>query len=320
MIASLKSGEAFTGFFVLRSKEIRIKKDKTAKYLAVELGDSTGRIFGSVWKNASTLDVELNVGTIVKVKGHVIEWHGKPHLSIEQIRSSTATDDVDVNDFIPKGPQDPEELFEKIKTIISSINDSKLELLLNGIFKSYQKEFKTAPGGKLWHHAYVGGLLEHSFTLANICDHFAGIYEHVNRDLLVSGALLHDIGKIYEYRNSPFIDYTDVGRLHGHIAMGFHLVACEINNIDDFPSGLKQELLHLILSHQGGAECGSPIQPLSREAFLLNYADEIDSKMNAFERIYAKEADAGKTWSNYVNLLDRFLYFGHSMENQTNSI
>ena len=172
------------------------------------------------------------------------------------------------------------------------------------------EKLQKAPGGKLWHHCYLGGLLEHSNNVARLVLSIADNYQHLNRDLLLTGALLHDLGKIIEFKWQGFIDYSDVGRLHGHISIGYHFIASEIEKIKDFPPTLRDEVLHLVLSHQGKLEQGSPVVPMMREAMILYYADELESKIGAFDRIEENEHEPGKVWSNYVKLLDRFLYFG----------
>jgi 3'-5' exoribonuclease len=172
-----------------------------------------------------------------------------------------------------------------------------------------------APGGKLWHHAYLGGLLEHTIAVVELCRTMAGIYPMVNRDLLMTGAILHDIGKIEEYGyGRGFIDFTDEGRLWGHISIGAQCVRAAIEELereDGFPEELKTQVVHLILSHQGELEHGSPVLPQTLEAMILYYADEMDSKANALKHIIERDAKSGRTWSQYINLLDRFIYIGN---------
>ncbi len=312
MIADLKAGQSITDYFVVRHKEIRTKKDSTETYLSVELGDASGRLFGSFWGDWHDADAEIKVGDLVKARATVIDWHGKPHLSITKIRPVCDSDNISLDLFLPCSKKNVLELFEEYVDLSKQVKNQYLKKLLAKILNDEQvsEKLKKAPGGKLWHHCYLGGLLEHTINVARLSLAIAENYKNVDRDLLLAGALLHDIGKIIEFKWHGFIDYSDAGRLHGHIAIGYFLVAQSIETIKDFPLALRDELLHLVLSHQGKLEQGSPVLPMMREAFVLNCADELDAKLGAFDRIEEHENEPGKTWSNYVKLLDRFLYFG----------
>jgi len=196
------------------------------------------------------------------------------------------------------------------------VKDKDLSNLLKRIFenKSFRQKFQEAPGGKLWHHAYLGGLLEHSIQVASLCDNAASDYKEIDRDLLITGALLHDIGKIEEYRfDEGYIDYSDTGRLHGHISIGAQNVRIAIEKIEKqngFPAEKKMLLIHLILSHQGELAHGSPVVPLTREALILYYMDEMDSKVNAISHVMERDKEPDRRWSRYVPVMDRFIYLG----------
>jgi 3'-5' exoribonuclease len=312
MISDFKSGQKFVDFFVLRHKEMRTKRDSSECYLSLELGDASGRIFGSLWNDVIAMNESLHEGQIIKVRGVVIDWHGKAHLSVDKIRAVKETDDINLDNFLPHSNESPEILVKRLVKFIKDVDDPFLKQLLHNIFKDTEitKPLEKTPGGKLWHHCYTGGLLEHTIMVVNACKTTAAAYERINKSLLITGAMLHDIGKIVEYSANGFFEYSDEGRLHGHISIGFHLVAARIEKIEGFPDELKKELLHLILSHQGSKENGSPVAPMTREALILSSADELDAKLGAFDRIYAREYEPGKKWSNYVNLMDRFFYFG----------
>ena len=316
MISELKSGQKFIDFFVLRHKEMRTKRDSTEKYLSLELGDASGRIFGSLWNDVSAMNASLQEGQIVKVRGVVIDWHGKTHLSVDKIRCANKADNVDIDKFLPSSKESPERLLKQLAAFIKDVDNPFLKQLLDAVFKNAEikAQLLKTPGGKLWHHCYTGGLLEHTIMVVRTCRSLAAQYDKLNRSLLIAGAMLHDIGKIIEFSSNGYFDYSDEGRLHGHISIGFHIVSGWIEQIEGFPPDLKNELLHLILSHQGAREHGSPVTPMTREALILNCADELDAKMGAFERIYNHEYEPGKKWSNYVNLMDRFFYFGENSE------
>ena len=316
MISDLKAGQKFVDFFVLRHKELRTKRDSSETYLSVELGDASGRIFGSLWQDVEEMNTTLQSGQIVKVRGVVIDWRGKAHLSIDKIRSAVETDKVDIEQFLPRSRENPQELLIKLTAYIKEIDEPHLQQLVTGVFENpdITDRLLRTPAGKLWHHCYMGGLLQHTLSVVRHCISMAKEYENINVPLLIAGAMLHDIGKIIEYKTEGYFDYSDEGRLHGHVTIGYHMVATMIDQIKEFPETLRLELLHLILAHQGAREKGSPAPPMTREAFILNAADELDAKMGAFARIYQREFEPGKKWSNYVNLLDRFLYFGEKEE------
>lgn len=312
MISDFKTGQKVTAFFILRHKERRMKKGSSESYLSFELGDASGRIFGSFWNAAEIDEHDFNAGGIVKIRATVIELHGRAYLNIDQIRPAGESDPVTMEDLLPKAARPAEQLLEEFEAHIEAIGNVHLKTLLEHLAhdKAIRPLLQQAPGGKLWHHCYMGGLLEHTLNVAKIVLVVAQNYPHVNADLLIAGALLHDIGKLFEYQWDGYIEYSDEGRLHGHIALGYHLIAARIDAQPDFPNDLRRHLLHLVLAHQGQKEQGSPVVPMTREAFILYYADELDSKLGAFDRICEQEHEEGKRWSNYVNLMDRFFYFG----------
>jgi len=312
MISDFNPGQKVVEFFVLRHKEIRNKRDSSEIYLSLELGDASGRIFASLWNDAAAMNAALHVGQIVKVRGLVIDWHGKNHLSVDKIRAAKNSDNVELDAFLPRSKESPKVLLQKLSAYIDQVDEPFLKTLLLNMFSDEKitLRLQRAPGGKLWHHCYSGGLLEHTLNVVQSCVALSSNYPSLDKSLLICGAMLHDVGKIVEYSTVGFFEYSDEGRLHGHISIGFHLVAGWIEEIEGFPEELKKNVLHLVLSHQGKREHGSPVEPMTREAFVLNYADELDARLAAFDRIYEREQEPGKKWSNYVNLLDRFLYFG----------
>jgi len=204
-------------------------------------------------------------------------------------------------------------MYANLKKSLAEIKNPMLQKLLKLFFtdKDFTDRFCKAPGGKLWHHAYLGGLLEHTLSVIIISKFFIHHYhDSVNGDLLLAAAFLHDVGKIEEFSTYGFVDYSTPGRLIGHITIGVNMVMEKISQLPNFPEQLKQQLIHCILSHHGQKDRGSPVVPMTLEALILNFADDLDSSVAAFQRIMAKEKEPGKVWSNYVNLIDRFIYLG----------
>ncbi len=312
MIHSLKPGQTIEDFFLLRKKELRNRKDGEEIYLHLELGDAHGRISASCWQHAEEYYRQLQEGEPVKVRGQVIDYKGRHHLSVEKIRPVKEDDVFDRESLTAKAPQAAEEYYADIVAFVASIENPPLQKLLHDIFadEDIRERFLNAAGGKLWHHDYIGGLAQHTCQVARICSQLSKLYPQLQYDLLIAGALLHDIGKVFEYENKGVIDFTTEGRLLGHIAMGFHFVARRIDAQTQFPQNLRQALLHLILSHQGTHEQGSPVLPMTREAMLLYFADQIDAQLNALDKIYQRDTQPGKQWSSYVKLLDRYFFLG----------
>ncbi|MFQ5651833.1 MAG: 3'-5' exoribonuclease YhaM family protein [bacterium] len=310
MITDLKAGETIVSFFVLRKKEIKTRRESNEIYLSLELGDASGRIFGSVWDEPQKSYQAVEKGDVVKVKATVIDFRDRLHLNIEKLRKVDEKDEVDIKQLVPACDKDLKKLIAQLDELIASVSNTHLKHLLSSIFddRTIRTPFETAPGGKLWHHNYLGGLLEHTLSVTEIADKIGQMYPDVNRDLLVTAGLLHDIGKIDSYRYDTMIDFTDEGRLLGHIVIGAQLVSERIKSLSEFPKELAKQLVHLILSHQGKLEQASPVVPMTLEGIILYYADEFDAKANAFLRIRKKEGH--KRWSSYVNLLGQYFYFG----------
>jgi len=307
IIADLNEGDEFTGFYVL--KRCELKEYDGGFRLEIELSDKSGSVPGIIWENVHEIRQQIGKGTIVKVKGRLLSYRDMPQARIDKIRVAQE-DEYDPESFIPSTSKDITILTARVRELIESISDPYLLKLGKLIFENDQflKEFTRAPGGTKWHHPYLGGLLEHSVGVTEICDFVAGKHQELNRDLLVLAALLHDVGKIKEFSATTMIDYTDEGRLEGHIVIGDRFVSNMCDRVDNFPSKLKLLLSHLMLSHQGHKEFSSPVEPMIPEGFVLYYADEIDSKLSALNRIAEKTEKDGKTWSEFVRLLGRFIF------------
>lgn len=311
-ITDLRPADTVTAFFVVRKKQIRTQRETNDPYLFLELGDASGRIGATLWESPREWYQSIQEGDIVKVQGTVLEFQGRLHLKLSRIRLAREDDPITELELLPRSEEDPRQLYEKILTEAGRIADEPLRNLVLAVLTAPETERRLlqAPAAKLWHHTYVGGLLEHTLSVVRIVDFLASHYDGIDRDLLLAGALLHDVGKCYELDSSGFIDYSDAGRLLGHIAIGLRLVHEARPSVEGLSENRLNQVLHLILSHHGELENGSPVKPATLEAVLLHYADEIDSKVAGIQRIIEKEAEPGKRWSGYVKLLDRFIYLG----------
>jgi 3'-5' exoribonuclease len=306
MIKDFVPNDAVTAFLSVRKKDIKEYGGKN--FISFEFGDATGRIAGVWWEPDRYALEEMAEGDIVKVKGVVSDYRGNPQLKVEKLRAAKE-EEYTLSDFLPHSKYSDEELKGRIISLIGRIENSYIRKLVDLFWndESFSDAYLRAAAGKLWHHACLGGLAEHSANVTEICLDMALRYSFLNRDLLIFGGLFHDMGKISQYQITSYIDYSDEGRLIGHICWADHEVAKRAEQIESFPAELLMMMRHLIISHQGQLDYASPIVPQIPEAFVLFYADEIDSKMGAIERIRDK---TGNGWSEYVKLLDRFLYFG----------
>ncbi|MCJ7811838.1 HD domain-containing protein, partial [bacterium] len=259
MIQELVAGEKIGSFFIIRKRELKTKKDGTP-YLLLELGDQSGRISATVWDNARSVYDILQTGDTVKVKGTVMMYKDSKQIAVEKIQKADSLDGMEKMDFVPRRELDVEKLMHDLEKTIESIKTPPLKQLLHKIFHDlyWADRFKKAPGGKLWHHAYLGGLLEHTLAVVKVCETMALLYPKADRDLLIAGALCHDIGKIDEYGyDQGYIDFTDEGRLWGHISIGAQHIRKMIEKMEKeegFPLELKKQMIHLVLSHQGKLE------------------------------------------------------------------
>lgn len=306
-IAQMSPGDIIDDIFVIRT--VDLKEYSGGKMISVELVDKSGRVGGVIWNGTSDLMKIIKPGNAYKVRATVTTYKGKNQLTIESLEPAS---DFDPSDFLPEGKFSYDELDQRLTDAIGQVGDMDYKPLLDEIFSGdCRRDFLRGVGGKLWHHNYIGGLAEHTLAIFDLCLDFASRYDELNRDLLLTGALLHDIGKIKSYSLASVIDYTDSGRLLGHIVEGDQIARDAISKIPGFPEEKKMLIRHLILSHQGTPAQASPVPPMIPEGMALYTADLLDSKLSALRRIKSKEHRPGISWSNFVNLLDRHIYFGN---------
>ncbi len=312
-ITDLHIGDFFDGYYVLRSVKLGTTR-ANKPYLTCEFTDRTGRISGKLWEDAKVAYQVLSEGTVVKVRAGVGEYLGNPELKILRIRP--AEEPTDMSRFLPSTDYDPEEDWSVIRWALSRMQHEGLKNLMLSLLgdEEFMKQFQSAPAGKRWHHGYLGGLLQHSASMVKIASRFGEHYPQLNTDILIAGAFLHDVGKLQELKYDTAIDYTVEGRLLGHIVLGADFVRKAAENVEGLDRETLVHLQHLILSHQGKRENGCPVEPMTPEAFVLYYLDEIDSKLNAIERELDKAGTGGGVFTDYINLLGRMLYKGGGLE------
>ena len=296
-----------TNFFIVRKKEVR--EFTRGQYVSLELGDATGRLDGVMWEPDQFALEECVEGTIVKVKGVVTEYKNRTQITINRIRIAV-DGEYRLEEILPHSAQSLETRRARIFDLTEKIENSYIKSILMSFWsdEKFLNEFLMSPAGKLWHHATIGGLSEHSANVAELAMRVASQYDFITMDFVIFGGLFHDVGKIATYTRDMVFDYTDEGRLVGHICIADQWLCDRATKIEAFPPTLLMKLRHILLSHQGELQYATPVVPQMPEAFIVYYCDEIDSKMGAIQRI--RDRQGGKGWSEYVKMLDRFLYFG----------
>jgi len=310
-LTELTIGKIVDHFLMIRKIEIRNTKTGK-KFLSMELGDKSGSINTNVWNDTDGFDNITDkgkVGDIIKVSGSIDEFQGIPQIKVSSIRLSIPADNVEVKDFLPRSARDPELMKNALLVRIEDISNAHLKELLKNIFSGERMEkFKTAPAGKSWHHGYIHGLIEHTLEMIKICDLMCDFHPQINRDLLLSGAMLHDFGKTEELSYDSAFNYSDKGKLIGHIVICASMVEEETKKIAEFPEELKNLLIHLILSHQGKLEYASPVVPKTVEAIALYQADELSAKVNAYVGVINSDMTTEGNWTKFIHLAQTDLY------------
>ena len=281
-VADLQEGQLFTTLFLVREKEIRTSLRTGSSWLQLELADRTGTIPAKMWDQFAAVEKTFERDDVVQVRARVKLYNGQKELTIEQVIPA-AERDYDLGDFLPHTNCDVAQLYSELRAAIAAMKNPALKRLLYSVVDDPQiaPKLKRAPAAMTMHHAYLGGLLEHIVSLIGLGRGVTAHYPELEADLLLAGIVLHDIGKIDELRYTRGINYSTEGRLLGHIMIGVSLVRDKIRALPDFPAPLAVLLEHLILSHHGTREFGSPALPQTREAVALHFLDDMDSKMAA---------------------------------------
>ena len=293
--------------FLVQSKERKITSTGAA-YLDLNLQDTTGVISAKLWDYNERVTPAFEADDIVLVEGHVEIYRGSPQLRVRKITPFPA-EEIDLLDYLPRTKRNPEEMYLALLARVRGMTNGPLRALLLSILEdpSIAERYKLAPAAMSYHHAFLGGLLEHVSSLLGLADAVADHYPWVRRDLIVAGIVLHDIGKLEELNFSRGFRYSTRGQLIGHITMGLEMVQTRIHQIPNFPPFLKDELEHIILCHHGKLEFGSPKEPMFAEAMVVSFLDEIDSKMEAVRAQYAADKDRPGDWTGRNPALKREL-------------
>ncbi len=309
-IKDIKPGEKINESFLVTEKNLAFSQ-KGAPYLNIRLKDKTGEVDGKIWENAGEWDKVFKKGDVIQAQGGSVSFKNTVQLSITGLRKVDDAN-IDLAEYVPVAKRDIDVMFAELMAFVDGIGTPCLKSLLHAFFldKNIAALFKKAPAAKGFHHVYIGGLLEHTLSVLHLLDMAARHYRGINRDLLITGGILHDIGKIYEYSYDRLFDYSNQGRLIGHIVIGIEMLDAKIAAVENFPEPLAMELRHLILSHHGAYEFGSPKRPKTLEALIVHYIDDLDAKVNAFQEFIEESNDNDSNWTPFHKLFERFIYKG----------
>jgi 3'-5' exoribonuclease len=302
---ALQENKVITSTFVVVSKQVKPKKSGEP-YLALTLGDRTGQLEGKMWDNVEEVLDAFEQDDFLKVKGLINKYKNRFQLTIHKLRR-LGDSEIDYSDYLPKTTKNVDELWQTLVDYVAGFQDPHLKALIQAFMADPEiaQPYRNAPAAKTLHHAYIGGLLDHVVSLFRACDLVCRNYPQVNRDLVLAGAFLHDVGKIYELTYNRSFSYTTRGQLLGHMIIELEMLQAKLMFVPDFPAELKTLLEHLIISHHGEYEFGSPKLPMFPEALLLHYMDDLDSKMESMRALFERECDSENPWTSYNPSLGR---------------
>ncbi len=307
-IASLKEGDWVDETYLALSKQVSTSKNGVT-YLSIKLSDKSGEIDGRLWDNAEDVAGRFEREDFVHIKGVAANYQGTMQIKIKSLEK---VDDsrVDISNFIQSSLRNPEEMAKELNAVAAGISNAHLRRLMNSFLddRQFMDLLKRTPAAKTLHHNYVGGLLEHILELTALCKDVAGHFESIDIDLLTVGAFLHDIGKVRELAVRKTIEYTTEGRLLGHISLGYEMLAEKVVLIPGFPRELSMLLKHIMLSHHGEYEFGSPKRPKILEAIVIHYLDDLAAKINNFQATVKKEGVGEGEWTGFSKMHERYLY------------
>ena len=304
-ISELEPNQIVHGTFLVQHKDVRQKKSGEP-YLSLTLADRTGDLDARMFDNAAEVLNLFERDDFIRVKGLLQVFQNRPQLTIHKIVPSPESE-VDFADYFPASTRDRLEMFRELRGWIASISNPHLKALLEAVFADEEiaLAYRTAPAAKSVHHAWLGGLIEHVLSLCHLAKFTAAHYPHIDFDLLLTGVILHDLGKIRELTYARGFGYSTEGQLLGHIMIGVRMIDEKLRQVPDFPAPLRDLLLHMILSHHGEMEFGSPKVPMFAEAMLLHHLDNLDSKMENVRATVERDRLVAGVWTGYNAALDR---------------
>lgn len=304
-VSELRPHQVVVSEFLVQSKEVRTKKNG-GNYLSLVLADKTGEVEAKVWDNVEAIEPAFARDDFVKVKGAVQVYQNRRQLTVHKLKR-LEDGEVDLGDFFPRSARSSEEMWQELESVVGSMENEHLRGLLQRILSDpeIERRLKLAPAAKSLHHAYLGGLLEHILSLCRLARLTLQNYPDLDPDLVIAGAVLHDLGKVYELSYSRSFGYTSEGQLLGHMIIELEIVHKALAEMPNFPRPLQTLVEHIIISHHGQYEFGSPKLPMFREALLFHYLDDLDSKLQNMDSLLKRDAVLGGEWTRYAPSLGR---------------
>lgn len=311
LIRNLKEGDAFLGFLLAQEAAYKVSA-KGSEYLELKLSDASGDLKAFLWDvRAVEGDMDaIRADVFLWVKGTVTNYNGRVQLKLDKARFAADAEVGHFSAFFPVSARPVPEMLAEMDGFIGSVRDPWIRQLLTAMFledADLRAAFAQAPAAKSMHHAFLGGLLEHTLSILGMAERACAHYRNLNRDLVMAGVLLHDVGKTAELSYQRSFGYTDAGNLVGHIALEAEWISRTAGGIPGFPEDLRLQILHIVLSHHGRLDFGSPVLPKTPEALLVHYLDDLDGKLEVMFRA-AKDETGGGSWSPYSRALDRMIY------------
>ncbi|MBC8165389.1 MAG: HD domain-containing protein [Bryobacteraceae bacterium] len=304
-VSELQPNQTFTATLLVQQKEIRQKKTGEP-YLSMILCDRTGELDARMWDNVAEVMETFERDDFLRVRGLLQVHHNRLQIAVHKLQKQPM-ETVDYVDFFPSSERNPDEMYAELRAFVSAIGNDYLRSLASAIIEdpAIQQRLRVAPAARNVHHAFLGGLLEHTLSMCVLAKLIGTHYKNIDLDLLMTGVVLHDIGKVSELTYDRTFGYSDDGQLLGHIVMGLQIINDKIRGIEGFPPRLRTLIGHMILSHHGELEYGSPKVPLFPEALLLHHIDNLDSRMECMRALVHKDRQVEGCWTSYNNILER---------------
>lgn len=306
-IATIQEGDAINDYFLAARKDLR-EQANGGKFLGMVFKDRSGEIGGILWNNAVSVARLFETGDVVNVRGTVTSYQDRLQIRVDQVLPLRESE-YDTADLID-APQDTAAHVDGLRALLATIKNEWLAALVASFLndEAFVARFAQASAGKRWHHAHPGGLARHCHEMARIAHVVSELYPNMDRDLVLTGVFLHDVGKLEEMSQDLLVEYTTAGKLLGHLEIGCEMVRKRIDAIPDFPESLRIHLLHCILAHHGELVNGSPVVPKTLEAMVLYQCDNLDAQADAFTRVIRETRDRRMEWSDYLSLIDRQIW------------
>lgn len=314
-VRDLTLGDTVDSIFVVKSKQLMPFRDRPGNYLVLELVDKTGSIQGRIWDDAEQFDQMIHEKDVMRIKGRVEVFK-----QARQLRISDATrcskGEYDLLDLVSHTDKDIDWMFERVLRAANAISNPHLQRLVLSFLNDerFAHDFKLAPASLRFHHNWLGGLLEHVVSVLEIVDIICRTHQGIDRDLLITGAILHDIGKVREYVWDPMIELTDEGRLLGHVILSDEMVTERLRAMPTFPKELSLRVRHMVISHHGEGEYGAPRQPMTIEAMALHLIENLNAQLARFISFVEEQRELGKVWTDYERMFERRIFIGYETE------